>query len=409
MPVQKYDLYSPAFRQHSYTTFARMRREDPVFQQPGLDGETPIWFVTRFAEAEAVLRDETHFARDFLKFLPPEQRREYEANLNQIAALIDNHMLNKDGQDHRRLRALVSMAFTPRVVQALRPRIHEIAEELLQAVYPKGQIDLIPAYAYPLPITVIAELIGIPGEDRNHFRLWTDAFVRPVMTPEEQQEQARLLSEFLAYLEKLIETRRAAPREDLLSGLIYAEEAGDRLSRAELYSMLALLITAGHETTVSLIGNATLALLEHPQQADFLRRNPEAMPQAVEEFLRYDAPVERALTRVVAADTELGGQKLRRGELLIVVLGSANRDEAAFDAPQALNLGREHNAHLAFGKGVHYCLGAPLARLEAEIALNALLQGLPGLTLDASREALAYRQVPLFRSLARLPVRWPVE
>ena len=404
---RKYELYGQAFRQHAHEVFAQMRREDPVFQQPGLDGKTPIWFITRYAEVEQVLRDDQHFVRDPALALSPEVLEQFfEGSDPQVMAMTNNHMLNKDGKDHHRLRMLVSKAFTRPVIQGMRPRIAEIAEEILDGVEGRGQMELVNEYAFPLPIIVIAELLGIPTQDRDKFRTWSNAVVTPVLTEEEQQESARLLREFVAYMQELVARRRENPEDDLLSGLIQAEEQGDRLSESELFSMLTLLIVAGHETTVTLISNAVLALLRNPAQLQTLIDQPEAMVQAVEELLRYDSPVERALTRWVAEDVELAGQQLQRGDLIIAVLGSANRDENHFEDPTELDLTRNPNQHLAFGKGAHYCLGSPLARLEAEIALNTLFQWFPDLELDIAPEDLAWREVPLFRSLKQLPVRW---
>lgn len=288
----------------------------------------------------------------------------------------------------------------------MRPRIQEIANHLLDRAASKGSMDLIAEYAFPLPITVIAELLGIPAEDKERFRIWSNAFVRPTVTKEEQQEAMRLLGEFVAYMQRLVQARRQQPGSDLLSGLIHAEEQGDRLKENELYSMLSLLIVAGHETTVSLIGNAVLALLQDPQSFEALRMDAGRTPAALEELLRYDSPVERSLTRVVAEDTQLAGQLLKRGDVLIAMLGSANRDEAQFLDPARLSIDRSSFSHLAFGKGAHYCLGAPLARLEGEIALNTLIQRFPGLRLAAPAEELEWRDVPLFHSLVRLPVEW---
>ena len=404
---RKYELYGQAFRQHAHEVFAQMRREDPVFQQPGLDGKTPIWFITRYAEVEQVLRDDQRFVRDPALALSPEVLEQFfEGSDPQVMAMTNNHMLNKDGKDHHRLRMLVSKAFTRPVIQGMRPRIAEIAEEILDGVEGRGQMELVNEYAFPLPIIVIAELLGIPTQDRDKFRTWSNAVVTPVLTEEEQQESARLLREFVAYMQELVARRRENPEDDLLSGLIQAEEQGDRLSESELFSMLTLLIVAGHETTVTLISNAVLALLRNPAQLQTLIDQPEAMVQAVEELLRSDSPVERALTRWVAEDVELAGQQLQRGDLIIAVLGSANRDENHFEDPTELDLTRNPNQHLAFGKGAHYCLGSPLARLEAEIALNTLFQRFPDLALNIAPEDLAYRDVPLFRSLKQLPVRW---
>lgn len=405
--TRKYELYSKEFRRNSHEVFAQMRMEAPVIKQAGIDGETPIWFVTRYAEAQQVLSDDKHFVRDPRLALNPE---EFDRILGipdpQIDRMMNNNMLNRDGEDHRRLRSIVSKAFTPRVIQSMRPRIEKIAENLLDKVITTGRMELVSDYAFPLPITVIAELLGIPLDNQNQFRIWSNAFVRPALTPEEQQEAMRLLLEFAGYMQQLVAERRRQPGNDLLSGLIHAEEGGDRLNESELFSMLTLLIVAGHETTVSLIGNAVLALLQHSDARNEMRSNPELIPSAMEEFLRYDSPVERTLTRFVAQDVQLVGQQLKRGDLIIVILGSANRDESQFSDAAQLDIHRKQNQHIAFGKGVHYCLGAPLARLEGEIALRVLFERIPDLTLDIDIQELEWRDVPLFHSLVSLPVKW---
>ena len=405
--IRKYDLYSGEFRRNSHATFAQMRAQDPILKQIGIDGETPIWFVTRYVEAQQILADDKHFVLDARSVLTQEELVHVIGEIDpQIDRMMNNHMLNKDGEDHRRLRSLVSKAFTPKVIQGMRPRIEKIAQDLLDHVVSNGRMELISEYAFPLPITVIAELLGIPLDNQNQFRTWSNAFVRPALTPEEQQESLRLLLEFAGYMQQLVAERRHQPGSDLLSGLIHAEENGDRLDESELFSMLSLLIVAGHETTVSLIGNAVLALLQNPEALNEIKSDPEAIPSAVEEFLRFDSPVERTLTRIVSADIEFGGQEFKRGDLVIVVLASANHDETQFAASAELDIHRKQNAHIAFGKGVHYCLGAPLARLEGEIALRTLFERIPDLTLDITSEELAWRDVPLFHSLVCLPVKW---
>jgi len=232
--------------------------------------------------------------------------------------------------------------------------------------------------------------------------------VMPALTPEDRELARRRGDEFIAYLDDLFAQRRAAPTDDLVSALVQAEDGGDTLSENELSSMVILLIVAGHETTVSLITNAVHALLSHPDQLAELRADPALMPSAVDELLRFDSPVERTITRLVARDTELGGRRLERGAFVIAVIGSANRDASQFPDPEKLDLGRAENRHVGFGRGPHYCLGAPLARLEAEIALGTLLRRLPGLRLAITEDDLYWRPIPLFRSLAELPVTWDV-
>ena len=403
---RKYDLYSDDFFANAYATFARMRENDPVVCQPGLDGETPIWFVTRYEEAEAVLLDDERFVRDPRHALPPELLAEWQSGLPDAIAFIDSHMLNRDGDDHRRLRRLVSKAFTPRMIERLRPRVQEIADALIEPVVAAGEMELVSAFAFPLPITVIAELLGVPPADRERFRDWSNAMVRPALAADELERFGAKMAEFAGYLHALFEERRREPGEDLVSALVAVENGGDTLSEEELSSMVAILIVAGHETTVSLIGNATLALLTHPEQRELLERDPTLLPRAVEELIRFDGPVERTLNRWAAVDVELRGRTIRRGESVIVVLGAADHDPERFEAPGTLDLAAERGSrHLGFGRGPHFCLGAPLARVEAEIALGTLLR-LPGLRLAIPQEELRWRPVPLFRSLVALPVAW---
>jgi cytochrome P450 len=297
---RKYDLYSQDFFADAYATFAQMREHDPVFSQPGLDGETPIWWVTRYEDAEAVLLDDERFVRDPRLALAPEVLAEFTASLPDAIDFVDSHMLNRDGDDHRRLRRLVSKAFTPRMIEQLRPRIQEIANELLDPVVGAGEMELVSTFAFPLPITVIAELLGVPPADRDQFREWSDAFVRPAIDAAELERFGVHMVEFVAYLHALFEERRSEPRDDLTSALVAVEDGGDTLSEHELSSMVALLIVAGHETTVSLIGNATLALLTHPEQRAAVESDPALLPRAVEELIRYDGPVERTLNRWAA-------------------------------------------------------------------------------------------------------------
>jgi len=406
---RKYDLYSQDFFANAYATFAQMRENDPVFCQPGLDGETPIWWVTRYEDAEAVLLDDERFVRDPRLAFPPDRLAAFEADFPEALEWVEGHMLNRDGGDHRRLRRLVSKAFTPKMIERLRPRIQEIADDLLDPVVANGEMELVSTFAFPLPITVIAELLGVPAADRDQFREWSDAFVRPALAPDEQARMLESMTQFVVYLQTLFETRRSDPGEDLVSALVAVEDGGDTLSPQELSSMVSLLIVAGHETTVSLIGNAMVALLTHPEQRALLENDPALLPRAVEELIRYDGPVERTLNRWAAEDVELGGQMIRRGESVIVILGAGDHDPERFEAPDELDLTAERDGrHLGFGRGSHFCLGAPLARLEAEIALETLLRRLPGVRLAIRQEELRWRPVPLFRSLVELPVAWDV-
>lgn len=396
------DLNSAAFRGEAYRHYAALRQAAPVFlSQP--EGQPPMWYVTGAREVETVLQDNQRFARDPSRISP-----EYAAMLRteQSIAFLNEHMLNRDGDSHRRLRRLVNKAFTLKAVNAMRPRIEQVAEALLDAVGPGGRMDVVSQYAFPLSIIVIAELLGVPAHDRDDFRRWSQLIVQQV--GQDLSELQRCYSEFATYMVALIEQRRAQPAEDLISALAQVEEEGSKLSQSELCSMIALLIIAGHETSASMIGNALFALTQHPEALAQLRDAPALMPRAVEELLRYDSSVERAMIRFVTEDTELAGQRLQRGQLLVAVVGSANRDEALCANPDALDIARPACPHLAFGQGTHYCLGASLARQELEIALNTLLRRCPGLRLAVAPSAIHWRYVPNFRGPGALPVCWSV-
>jgi cytochrome P450 len=402
---RKYDLYGPEFRADPACVFARMREQDPVLRQPGLDGETPIWFITRHDDVAAVLLDE-RFVRDPRNALSAEELEQREAAFPLALEAIENHMLNRDGDDHRRLRRLVTTAFTPKRVAELRPRIQAIADELLDAVEARGEMDLSAEYAFPLPITVIAELLGVPTADQHRFKEWSDAIISPALDPKDMERFFEQMGAFVGYLTDFFAQRRAAPTDDLVSALLAARDESDALTEQEVFGTVVLLIVAGHETTVGLIGNAVLNLLEHPDQLALLQDDPTLIPSAIEEILRYEGPVERSLNRWAATDVELGGQTIRRGDLVIPILTAAGRDPGRFPEPDRLNVTREDTRHLAFGRGSHYCLGAPLARLEAEIALETLFRRLPELRLAVPRHQLEWRPTPGFRRVVELPVAW---
>jgi cytochrome P450 len=319
-------------------------------------------------------------------------------------------MLNADAPDHTRLRALVNQAFTARIVDRLEGRITALAHDLLDRIRRRGHADLIAAFALPLPIRVIAELLGIPAQDWPRVRAWSNALVAPSADParaaHKLAKSGPLMQDFSSYLRTLFAERRRRPKDDLITSLLAAGEAGDVLSEDELFSMILLLVVVGHETTVNLIGNGALALLTHPGELARLRADPSLLPGAVEELLRFDSPVERAPMRFAAEDIELHGVGIRQGDAVSVVLGSANCDPAVFAGPDTLDLGRTPNRHLSFGLGVHYCLGAALARLEGRIAFAALLERLPELALAVPVAGLRWRTQPIMRGLHRLPICW---
>jgi cytochrome P450 len=399
------DLASPAFKAHPYPFYARLRAEAPVWRATLRDRRT-AWLVTRYEDVARVLKDDT-FAKDKLNAMDPEQRAKTPWVPGFLKPL-ERNMLDLDDPDHARLRALVSKAFTPRLIERLRGRIEALCEELLDAMERErkreGGTDLVAGYALPLPATVIAELLGVPAEDHARFHRWSNRLVS-VSSGRDMLHALPAALSFVRYLRNLVERRRADPEDDLITALIRAEEAGDKLSEDELLAMAFLLLVAGHETTVNLIASGTLALLEHPEQTERLRRDPSLTKTAVEELLRYTSPVEMATERYAREDAEIGGRRIPRGELVLAVLGSANRDERHFENPDVLDLARDPNRHLAFGRGgVHHCLGAPLARMEGQVALSALLRRFPGARLAMAPESLHWRRGLFLRGLEKLPL-----
>ena len=314
-------------------------------------------------------------------------------------------MLDLDPPDHTRLRSLVHKAFTPSLVEQMRSRTQAIADELLDRVVWLGEMDLISDFALPLPMTIITEILGVPTKDHDKFHRWSKAVVS-LTSPSPTLRVIPAVWKFIRYLRQFFKLRRRDPQDDLVSALIKAEEAGDKLNEDELLAMVFLLLIAGHETTVNLIGNGTLALLENPIEMSKLRSEPSLVKPAVEELLRYTSPVLMTTERYALENAIVHGVTIPRGEMTLGVIGSANRDETVFDEPDELHITREPNKHLSFGQGIHFCLGAPLARMEAQIAFTALLQRLPDLRLKNSPQSLRWRPSMILRGLASLPVRF---
>ena len=392
MSASGFDPRSPDFRANPYPYYDLLRAGTPVFYWPAWG----IWFLSRYDDCNTLLRDPRVGHAEMGFAAPAQQRALFEMQAR--------WMLVKNPPDHTRLRGLVHKAFTPRMVERMRSQVQTLTNDLIDRFEADGYADLIAQLAYPLPVTVIAQMLGIPPQDHEQFHAWSDALARSLDLTEDPlvYDRASVAAEALTdYLREIVAQRRRAPQDDLLNALIAAEEAGGRLTEDELYATVALLLVAGHETTINLIGNGTLALLQRPDQLARLRAQPQLIETAVEELLRYDSPVQ--LTSRLALETlEIGGQRIYPGQQVAFLLGAANHDPERFAEPGRLDIGRDPNPHLAFGKGIHYCLGAPLARLEGQIAINTLAQRLPRLALAA--DTVEYRDNLTLRGLSRLPV-----
>jgi len=392
----------PAVRRDPYALYERGRREHPAFAHAGLP--VPLVSVFRYADVQGVLRDVSLFSNDFGRgrLLPPEVQK--------IAEQAPPSMIGMDPPDHTRLRSLVNKAFTPRIVRQLEPRLREVAHALLDGALARREIDLVQALTYPLPVVAIAEIIGVPPEDRDRFKVWSDRAVATLGTGffapptlEQMERQLALRDEMNRYFVPLADARRRDPQDDLLTGLVQAEHEGTHLDQDEMLAMLTLLLVAGNETTTTLIGNAVLTLLDHPGELKRLRDDPSLLPRAVDEVLRFESPVQfdpRRTTR----DTEIAGTKVAENTLVLCWLGSANRDERAFERPDAFDVTRQKNPHISFGYGTHHCLGHNLARLEASVALEVLLERTSSFERTHTGP-LPLHPSPVFKAVTKLPVR----
>jgi cytochrome P450 len=395
-------LRSAGTLENPYPVYALLRTVRPVLEMkiPDFDGPG-VWLLTRYRDVHGVLRDPRFSAdrirapmiRDNLERMPP---------FIQQSAVGMRSMLIMDPPDHTRVRKLVNKAFTPKRIAALRGRIERLVEEELDAVADGDRMDLIHDLAEPLPAVVIAELLGVPPEDHRQFREWSRALIAAIGAPTmaaRAEGSAAAAGKIIDYLRAIIEARRTAPRDDLISAMILAQEERDALTGEELLATSNLLLLAGHETTTNLIGNGMLALLREPDQLERLRRDPALVSTAVEELLRFDGPVQ-ATVRVALEDVEIDGHTIPEGAIVLVSIGAANHDPEVFDDPDSLDVGRDPNPHIAFGFGVHFCLGASLARLEAEIAFRELIARFPNASLVT--DTPEYRPNPILRGLKRL-------
>lgn len=395
-----YDPYDPRLRSDPFPLYRELRQEDPVHRSWLLGG----FVLSRYDDVLTVLSDRRFSADErnspeFEKAL----RRMRRHGLLEPEEEIPPSMLRSDPPVHTHLRKLASRAFTPRQIRKLLPRIEAIVDEQLSRRAPEGHMELIADLAYPLPVIVIAELLGVPAEDRERFKHWSDQIVEGLGVQDlaSARRSRQASRELQAYFEEIAEQRRADPRDDLLSGMLLAEEDGDRLSTREILGVCQLILIAGHETTTKLIGNGVLELLRHPDQFERLRADPSLAPRAVEEMLRCCGPVQ-ATSRFATEELEIGGERISRGQIAFVLLAAANRDPEHFPDPERFEVGRDGEPHLAFGHGLHFCLGANLARLETEVAVRALVGRFPGLKL--AEPAPPWGSNLILRGLERLPL-----
>jgi hypothetical protein len=392
------DWTSPAFLADPYPFYRRLRESEPLHRH-----ETGFWLVTRYADAVAMLSD-GRFARPRSPASEDGARLTGQDDVSPREFLSSNGILWRNPPEHTRLRRLVNKAFTPAVVQALRPEIESLVDELLDASEGFGRMDVIADLAYPLPVRVISQLLGLPREDFDMFRAWSRDLVGafdPARGPDAVERGNSAIAAFMGYFSDLVAERRARPRDDLLSALITARDAGDALSEDELLANVIFLFVAGHETTVGLIGNGVLALLRHRDQLVKLRDDPALAASAVEELLRYDSP-QQTIFWTVTEDVVWDGKRIEPGQEVLILVGAVNRDPERFPDPDRLDVTRSDNRHLAFSHGIHYCLGAPLARAQGHVAIPALISRFREVTLAAEPD---WQHTFFIRGLRSLPVR----
>jgi cytochrome P450 len=399
-----YDPKLPSLIADPYPVFRQLREEEPLHRSPVLGGVV----LTRYADVKACLNDPRLSSDRITPFVKHRPDRAHAAEIQALGRMLGLWAVFTDPPKHTHLRGLMNTAFTTRAVERLRPRVEALVGELIDHVSDLGQMDLIRDFAWPLPITVIAEMLGVPREDRAALKVWSDelaTFVGSALATSDKYERAaRSSGQMSDYFRDLIGQRRASPRDDLVSALVAADEQHDTTSEEELIATTILLLFAGHETTTNLIGNGILSLLRHPAELHALRTDPSLIVPAVEELLRYEGPT-AAMVRIALEDVALpSGGTIGRGDRVFLMINAANRDPRHFDDPERVNVRRDPNRHIAFGYGLHFCVGAPLARLEAQIAIPALLRRLPDLVLET--DELPWLDSLVFRGVRSLPLRF---
>lgn len=391
-------LAGPQFRSNPYPFYARLRKEHPVIQVVTPDGRL-AWLITRYDDALTALKDK-RLSKDIANLgeKPPWVPKYFEP--------LARNMLDVDDPDHARLRTLVHKAFTPKLIETLRASIETLSEELIESAKRSGQMDLIAEFALPLPVAVISQMLGIPKREKDKFHLWSNAIVSSQSSKVGALKAIPSVISFLRYIRRLVRLRQVHPEDDLTTALIQAEEAGDRMNADEMLAMIFLLLIAGHETTVNLIGNGMLALFTHPEQMEKLRGDTSLIASAVEEMLRFDSPLEMATERYTREKIEVSGVAIPAGARVYVVIASANRDEQQFERAGQFDITRPNYRHLSFGMGAHYCLGAPLARIEGQIAITALLKRMPKLRLAVPYNEIRWKPGLILRGAKTLPVEF---
>ncbi|MBW8010811.1 MAG: cytochrome P450 [Chloroflexi bacterium] len=400
--VQKdeFKLFSKERIRNPYGIYTKMRREEPICQYMDPQNETSIWYLTRFDDVHDVLKDDKRFVSD---------RRNVSTEISEkklvkdkYERVIQNHLATKDPPDHTRLRDLTKKVLTPELADELESFVQETSNQLIDKVESKGKMDLIEDYAIPVPLSVIGKLLGVPATDHNKFRRWTQVYV----DPSQSRKFKKQIGEFTSWARKKVAERQAEPQDDLITYLIQARESGEILDEDELLSMMFLMLLAGHDTTTNLIANGTLILLRYPDLWEKLKDDPTLMDTAVEELLRFESPVQGATVRYASEDVNIRGHLIKRGDKVQVMMGAANYDPEQFHLPEELDLSRKPNRHMAFGHGIHFCLGAPFGRMEGRVALNTLIQRIPNLRLAVSEEKLKWNPSIYIRGLSKLPVAW---
>ncbi len=405
----EYDLSSSEYRANPFPTYALMRREAPIYSFVE-DGPVPwtrgrVWYVFRYADSVEVLRDTNRYVKDFQLAFTPQEIGEMPEMPYFVRAIADS-LIAKENPEHGRLRRLVNEPFSARIVERRRSDMERIVEDLIDAVEEQGSMDLIGDFAFQLPITVITTMLGLPPEDGPRLREWAADNAGAPRTEEEMRSSSERMESLFEYLREELTARRREPRDDLMSALLEAESDGRRLDDEEMLSMIGLIVGAGFETTMSMIGNAVLNLLRHPEAKERLAREPQLIGTAFEELQRYEGSVYAATPRWVAEDVDFHGHQLLRGDRIFPMILSANRDEEQFSDADRLDLERHPNRHIGFGLGPHFCLGGPLARIESQVAINALLRRLPDLRLAVPEEELEWIDSPIIHGPKKMPVTW---